>query len=157
MYQNRAQHLLSPKAPVAQDSVEEAMCRLLVAIGSFWNLTDEPEAYRTRLPAFMTNRISLDPKYQDYYALAQRVIDALIAEKGEAAAYEYLFTNKPRAKPALPVTELEYVQYYVANEFIALRLALGGFSAFGALNYRGYFGGANVPGQPAPYRTGGGI
>ena len=120
----------------------------------FWQLTDQPEEYRTRLPAFMANRISLDPKYQDYYALAKRVIDGLIAEKGERLAYEFLFTSKPRSAPAPPTTELEYVQYYVANEFIAYRLALGGFATFGATNYRGFFGGANIPGKPAPYRVG---
>jgi len=87
----------------------------------------------------MANRISLDPKYVGYYALAKRVIDGLIADKGEAAAYEYLFTSKPRTPPKQPTTELEYVRYYVANEFIAYRLALGGFAAFGATNYRGYF------------------
>lgn len=154
MYQNQARDVLSSKAPVPKDDIEEAMFNLFVAIGTFWQLGDDPAQYRTRLPAFMANRISLDPKYVGYYALAKRVIDGLIADKGEAAAYEYLFTSKPRTPPKQPTTELEYVQYYVANEFIAYRLALGGFAAFGATNYRGYFGGANIPGQPAPYRPG---
>jgi hypothetical protein len=41
-----------------------------------------------------------------------------------------------------------------ANEFVAFRLAVGGFAAFGATNYRGFFGGANIAGQPVPYRVG---
>jgi hypothetical protein len=32
-------------------------------------------------------------------------------------------------------------------------LALGGFKAFCALNYPGYPAGANIEGQPIPYRS----
>ena len=155
MYQPRVRHLLSPASPAPKDDVEGAMYELFVAIGTFWGLTDDPTQYRVRLRAFMTNRINLDPKYRDYYVLAQKVIAELIAQKGEAAAYAYIFTNKKRIlppPPPPPQSELEYVQVYVANEFIAFRLAVGGFAAFGALNYRGYFGGANISEQPVPYR-----
>jgi hypothetical protein len=154
MYQKRARNVLSPTAPVPKDDVEEAMFHLFVAIGGFWQLADDPAQYRSRLSAFMANRISLDPKYHDYYALAKGVIDGLIADNGEGPAYEYLLTNKPRAKPVAPTTEIEFVQCYVANEFVAFRLAVGGFAGFGATNYRGFFGGANIAGQPVPYRVG---
>ena len=81
------------------------------------------------------------------------VTDKLVSQYG-AKAYEQLFTQKPRSAPAAPPqTEMEFVQQYVANEFIGLRLALGSFKSFGAINYCGYFGGANIVGQPVPYRT----
>ncbi len=52
-----------------------------------------------------------------------------------------------------PVTPFQLTRQYVSNELIALQLSLGGFLRWGAINYPGYFGGANVPGMPAPYRT----
>ena len=129
------------------------MWRLFAAIGAFWKLDADPDPYRIRLQAFMTNRINLNPVYREFYAVAKRVIDRLLAEHGSPKGYEILFTNKPRRPPAgPPETELEFVQAYVVNEFIALRLALGGFKAFGAVNYCGYFGGANITDQPVPYR-----
>lgn len=155
MYQARERHLLSPRAPVGTDGVFESAFRMLVAIGTFWRLTDDPASYRERLRAFMADRININPLYRQYYVLSERVSAALVAQMGEDKAYEHIFTSKdkgPKAPP--PTTELEYVQVFVANELISLRLALGGFASFGALNYRGYFGGANVPGQPVPYRSG---
>jgi hypothetical protein len=101
----------------------------------------------------MANRIIINPMYRDFYVVTKGVIDGLIAQYG-AKAYEQLFTQKPRIAPtAPPQTQLEFAQQYVANEFIGLRLALGSFKAFGAINYCGYFGGANIVGQPVPYRT----
>ena len=92
--------------------------------------------------------------YRDFYIVAKAVIEELIAQFGQPAAYEQLFTNKPRIAPATPPqSRLEFVQHYVANEFIGFRLALGGFKSFGALNYCGYMGGANIEGQQVPYRT----
>ena len=102
----------------------------------------------------MENRITINPMYRDFYIVAKGVIEGLIKQFGEVTAYEHLFTNKPRIAPVTPPqSELEFVQHYVANEFIVFRLALGGFKAFGAINCCGYMGGANIEGQPVPYRT----
>lgn len=153
MYQQRARHVLTPIAPVLPHEVDEAMWELFGAIGDFWKLDVDRDQYRIRLRAFMTNRIYLNPVYREFYALTQRVIVKLLAEHGSPKGYEVLFTNKPRHAPtAPPETELEFVQTYVANEFITLRLSLGGFKAFGAINFRGYMGGENIAGQPIPYR-----
>jgi hypothetical protein len=154
MYQIRAKHPFSPLAPSEPQAVEDAMWELFKAVGDFWQLGDDPNGYRERFKTFMDNRISLNPLYNDFYAATKKHIDELAGPNGRAHAYEVLFTKKDRKLPAgPPVSELDFIQVYVANEFIALRLALGGFLAFGAVNYCGYFGGANIPGQPVPYRT----
>lgn len=152
MYQARERNILSPRAPVSTDEVFESAYRMLVAIGTFWRLTDDADGYRERLRAFMGDRININPLYQQYYIMSERVTAALVAEMGEAKAYEHIFTNNKGANPPKPTTELGYVQTFVANELVSLRLSLGGFASFGALNYRGYISGANVPGQPIPYR-----
>jgi hypothetical protein len=153
MYQARVSNVLIPGESIVAPDVDEAMWQLFVAVGKFWKLDDDPAAYRLRLRAFMANRIRINPVYRDFYVIAKKVIEGLVAQYG-AAAYEQLFTQKPRLAPiAPPQTQLEFVQQYVANEFIGLRLALGSFKAFGAVNYCGYFGGANIEGQPVPYRT----
>lgn len=164
MYQGRARDVLSPFTPVVSASVETAMWDLFLEIGTFWKLTDETAGYRLRLRAFMSNRISLDPNYAEYYKLAAQIIAKLIADRkaalvaqgvGEAEAaeqarkktYEELFTKDTGSR------ELRTVRKVVSREFIVWRLAVGGFSAFEALNYRGYFGGANLPNESVPYRT----
>jgi hypothetical protein len=153
MYQARVSNVVIPGESLVTKDVEDAMWKLFVAIGDFWRLEDDPEPYRLRFRAFMANRISINPMYRDFYDLAKTVIQGLVAQYG-ATAYEQLFTQKPRVAPtAPPQTQLEFVQQYVANEFIGLRLALGSFKTFGAINYCGYFGGANIVGQPVPYRT----
>lgn len=153
MYQARAKHPLSPTVPPRQDQVEQAMWDLLVAIGEFWKLGDDPEPYRQRFLSFMANRIELNPLYRDYYAKAASLIADLASDGGVNAAYETIFTKKVKPLPAAPASELDLVQRTVSNEFIALRLALGSFQSFGAVNYCGFFGGANLPGRSAPYRT----
>jgi hypothetical protein len=154
MYQARVSNVITPSESTVTAEIDEAMWKLFVAIGDFWKLEDDPAPYRLRLRAFMANRISINPIYRDFYVVAKLVIERLISEYGTPSAYERLFTQKPRIAPAAPPqTELEFVQQYVANELIGLRLALGSFKTFGAINYCGYFGGANIPDQPAPYRT----
>jgi hypothetical protein len=155
MYQARVNNVVIHDESTVEPAVDEAMWRLFVAIGEFWNLGDDPQPYRLRLRAFMANRIRFSPIYRDLYVVARTVIDELIAQTGDKAkAYELLFTQKPRVPSTTPPqTQLEFAQQYVANEFIGLRLSLGGFKAFGGINYCGYFGGANIDGQPVPYRT----
>ncbi len=164
MYQERARDLLSPLTTVVSTSVEAAMWDLFLEIGKFWELTDDTAGYRLRLQAFMANRISLESKYVEYYRIAARVIPKLVTDKiarlsaeglpeaeaqtkGRKEAYCELFTKDTGPR------ELQQVRKVVSREFILWRLAIGGFSAFGALNYPGYIGGANLPNQPAPYRT----
>lgn len=156
MYQSRVTHILTISDAPPDDKTEKAMWNLFVAIGKFWQLEDDPSPYRLRLLAFMKNRVAFNPLYAQFYEVAANVLSELIAAKGEDAAYAQFFTEKPRAIPtAPPETQLEFIQQYVANEFISFRLALGGFKTFGAINYRGYFGGANIADQPTPYRKAG--
>jgi hypothetical protein len=155
MYQTTEQHPLSAALPPVDQEVFASMWQLFVHIGRFWDnapaMATEP--LRTQLYTFMGNRIALDPLYHGYYTLAKKVIDGLIAEHGEEAAYARLFTD-PGAGQAPPKTALALVRQRVSNEFVAWQLALGGFKAWGATNYCGYIGGAFIPGQAAPYRTG---
>lgn len=129
------------------------MWALFVAIGVHWNTVADPGPLRSRLDSFLDNRIALMPLYADYYAIAHRVIASLIAEyAGDArAAYAALFTSE-EANRSPPTTQLALTRQAVANEFIVLHTALGGFLVFGAMNWPGYFGGANLPGRPAPNR-----
>ena len=151
MYQARVRSAVSPRALEALGDVDDEMWALFLAIGAFWSLTDDTTGYRGRLQAFMANRVSLDVGYLGYYALAADVIEALRAETGSSeAAYTKLFTAKPSGGEE--DSDLVAVKAKVADEFIAWRLALGGFLDFGALNYRGYIGGANLPDEPVPYR-----
>lgn len=100
----------------------------------------------------MWNRIALLPLYLDYYKIAARVVSELIAKHSGNAdmAYKELFTSE-EASRAPPTTPLALTRQLVSNEFVTLHFALGGALAFGARNAPGYFGGANIPGNP-PYR-----
>jgi hypothetical protein len=149
MYQDGVRNVLSPRNPVVSAEADEAMWNLFKAIGTVWQLGDDPAGYFFSLRAFMANRISLHPDYAGYYEVATRYITAQIAQHGEEAAYKKIFTT--RTAPS--GSELEVVKKQVSDEFIAWRLALGGFRVFGALNYRGHMGGANLPNEPVPYRT----
>jgi len=148
MYQRRARNVLSSPNPVVAAETEAAMWDLFVAIGEFWQLNENMAGYPLRLRAFMANRISLHPAYEGYYAVAARHITAEIAQLGRDEAYKKLFTREtPPEGSAARVAKKQ-----VSDELVELRLALGGFLAFGALNYNGYFGGANLP-DDVPYRT----
>ncbi|MDX0698396.1 hypothetical protein GOD53_31030 [Sinorhizobium medicae] len=153
MYQSKAKHALSRgKEPLPQDVID-TLWSLFCEIGVHWTLKDNAEDYRLRFLTFIDNRIELDPLYEGYYRDGAALIQQLAAKVGDAAAFNRIFANKPRIAPSgVPATILEVLQRFVANEFIALRLALGGFKSFGAVNYCGYFGGANIEGEPTPYR-----
>jgi hypothetical protein len=153
MFEGQSKHPLSSNLAPLDDSTLDAMWQLFAQLGKFWHNVEDSTPYQSRLFSFMANRIDFDPMYRQYYITAQQVIADLIAERGQAAAYQYLLTD-PTANQTPPATPLAIARQKVSNEFIALQLSLGGFQAFGgALNYCGYFGGANVPGMPAPYRT----
>jgi hypothetical protein len=145
-------HALPHQEPFPDQRTLDRLWSLFVAIGRHWQNDTQPERMRSNWLVFIANRIRVDPRYAGEYTNAAAVLDELIAELGEPAAYDKLFTD-PAANTAPPTTRLARARQKVSNEFIALQLALGGFKAWGALNYLGYIAGANVPGQP-PYRTG---
>ncbi len=151
MYQASEPHHLSAGLPPIREEVFASMWRLFVHIGKFWSNMDQPDQYQTQLYSFMVNRISLDPMYHEYYILAKQVTDQLIERLGEDAAYAFLFTAPDAGKAS--TSALALTRRHVSNEFIAWQLALGGFKAWGALNYCGYIGGAYIPGDTVPYRT----
>ncbi|WKV52474.1 MULTISPECIES: hypothetical protein [Dickeya] len=147
------QHYLSAQLAPLGTTTLDAMWQLFVHIGKFWRNLDDSPTYQPLLYSFMANRIDIDPLYQQYYATAQTVIAQLIQEHGQESAYTFLFTDASANQPPA-LTPLTITRQKVSNEFVALQLSLGGFKSFGgALNYPGYFGGANVPGAPAPYRS----
>jgi len=153
VYQTKAVHPLSAAPGFLASQVQDTLWSLFVAVGDHWTLGDDVSAYRLRFQTFLQNRIDIDPLYTGYYREGAVVLDELIATHGAQQAFDKIFSDKPRIAPAgLPSTPLESLQRFVANEFIALRLALGGFKTFGALNYCGYFGGANIAEEPTPYR-----
>lgn len=131
-------------------AVVDRLWSLFVAICSRWGQVENAPQMRSNFLVFIANRIKLDVGYLHEYENAAAVLDELVAELGDAQAHEKLLTD-PMANIAPPTTRLARARQHVSNEFIALYLALGGFKTFGAANYLGYIGGANVPGQ-LPYR-----
>jgi hypothetical protein len=153
MYSAKVVHSLSKAATPQDDALVATLWSLFVAIGDCWQLGDDPAPYRLRFLSFLENRMDVEPLYRDTYRKGAALIDSMVAELGAAAAFEKIFFGKAKGIPTgVPATPLETLQRFIANEFIALRLALGGFKTFGALNYPGYFGGANIDGEPVPYR-----
>jgi hypothetical protein len=159
LYQPKVRHVLSPRVPDADGAIDAKMWPLFLAVGTFWKLSDNSDQYRERFRAFLSDRVSINPLYADFYDLAARLLEQMSSEHGREAAITKLLTSRERkVPPALapaqlsPETELEFVQVYVVNEFIALRVALGGFADFGGVNYCGFFGGANIADEPIPYR-----
>lgn len=154
MYRSRVVHPFAEEASPTPKGQTETLWSLFVAIGDHWSLDDDPDRYRLRFLSFMENRINLNPLYRQTYRDGAALIDRMVEELGAAAAFEKIFSDKLRISPSgVPATPLESLQRFVVNEFIALRLALGSFKAFGALNYPGYPAGANIAGQPIPYRS----
>lgn len=154
MYQTKVVHPLSPAPGTLTPQVEATLWSLFCAVGDHWGLGDDPTHYHLRFQSFLQNRIDIDPLYAGHYQDGAALLAELISTHGSKDAFDKVFTAKPRiAAAGIPSTPMEALQRFVANEFITLRLALGGFRAFGALNYNGYFGGANIAGKPAPYRV----
>ncbi len=131
----------------------EELWQIFVQIGRFWRTIDDSEHLKTRFLSFIANRIEFAPTYQYHYKVAARTISRLRAEKGDEEAYTFLFTDSTIRDEAPAVSELAITRQLVSNEFVNLHMALGGFKTYGAKNYPGYFGGAFVPGEAAPYRT----
>jgi hypothetical protein len=152
MYEPRTAHPVNETASPLDAETREAMWQLFVQIGRFWGNVPDPEPMRSRLHVFLDNRIEVNPLYREFYRMAREVIRGLVEVHGEQKGYEVLFTD-PVGLATPPTTALQYTRQFVSNELIALQLSLGGFLAWGATNYPGYFGGANVPGMPAPYRA----
>jgi hypothetical protein len=157
MYKPKEHHALSSPALRVPPAIEEAMWNLFLAIGDLWQLTDDPQPYRLRFDAFLENRITLNPLYVKYYEAAEELVVDLAAQKDLDAAYHLLFLNQNPYGLTYSQTLLTAIQQRVTGEFIACRLSLGGFRAWGAINYRSYFGGANLAGEPVPYRPAKGL
>lgn len=153
MYQKSVNHPANRDSLALPPEVYEAMFELFEHICSFWGNLPNPEQYRSRLFAFMDNRIRLRPEYLGYYISARITLLDMISAMGEEAAYRTLFTDTA-ANQAPPDTPLALVRQKVSNEFVAFQVSQGGFKAFsGAINYPNFIAGAYVPGEPAPYRS----
>jgi len=133
------------------------MWDLFLAIGEMWLLTDDPQQYRLRFRTFLENRIALNPLYAGYYLATATFIADLIQQANADAAWQLIFFNRNPLNLEFSPTLLQAVQQHVAYEFISRRVALGSFANFGATAYQGYIAGANLPDQPAPYRTAEGL
>jgi hypothetical protein len=158
MYESKARHPLSPPTPdPLSHAVYESMWELFLAIGELWQLTDDPRPYRLRFRTFLENRIALNPLYSAYYYAAATLIADLAAQANALAAYELIFFNRNPKNLEFDPELMQEVRVHVAFEFIARRMALGSFVNFGAVAYMGYMAGANLPDQPAPYRTAEGL
>jgi hypothetical protein len=158
MYESKARHPLSPPTPdPLPHAVYEAMWDLFLAIGELWLLTDDPRPYRLRFRTFLENRIALSPLYAGYYLAAAAMIADLTEQADANAAYQLLFFNRNPQNLQVNPELLQAVLQHVGFEFIARRMALGSFVNFGAKAYQGYMAGANLPDQPAPYRTAEGL
>lgn len=151
MYESRAIHPLAFTGQAPSSEIPPILLQLWNAIDRHWQLTDPPHPYEARLRTFMDNRVNLNPLYKGYYDLAETVIADLLTQHGDPKAFEVLFQTPSGS--SVPQSPIEAVKRFVSDEFVALRVALGGFLCFGAINYCGYVGGANIEGEPVPYRT----
>lgn len=142
---------ISRNLPVLEPECLETLWQLFVNICRFWDNLNNVDQYKSRLESFVMNRIAFEPKYYLFYLNSTKLIQKLVTDKGEQEAYNYLFTD-PAVNTAPVDSDLWIARQKVSNEFITLQMALGGFKAFGAVNYLGYFGGPNIPGQDPPYR-----
>lgn len=153
MYQQPVNHPANLATQELARDVYESMFVIFDQICSFWGNLSHPEEYKSRLFAFMDNRIKLHPEYKSIYIAAQQTMSQLVNDMGKEAAYQLLFTSQ-EANHAPPETPLALVRQKVSNEFIAFQVSQGGFKAFsGAINYPSFIAGAYIPGQAAPYRT----
>lgn len=157
MHDARERHPLSPPKGSMPPDVEESMWQLFLAIGSLWDLTDDASQYRLRFDTFLENRIAYNPLYSDFYQAAADMIASLAAQKDLDAAYMLIYFARNPYDLQYNKELMKFVIQTVSNEFINLRMCLGGFKVWGAINYPGYFGGANIPGDPVPYRTAKGL
>lgn len=154
MYGARVVHPFVHETALAPDAQNETLWSLFVAIGDHWALSDDSSQYRLRFLTFMENRVNVNPIYLESYRNGAALIDDLVRLMGSKAAFEKIFNDKPKIPPTgTPATPLEALQRFVVAEFIAFRLAAGGFKSFGAINYPGYPAGANIADQPTPYRS----
>lgn len=153
MYQAIVNHPANQVAQPLERATYDAMYEVFEQIARFWGNLPDPAAYRSRLEAFMDNRIRLHPEYAGYYVAAAATMSRLVQEQGKEAAYDTLFTDKA-ANQAPPQTPLALVRQKVSNEFIAFQVSQGGFKRYsGAINYPSFIAGAYIPGEHAPYRT----
>jgi hypothetical protein len=157
MYHAKALHPLSDPLPSVPPDVGKALWELFVAVGATWKFPDDPEQYRLRFQAFIQNRLALYPFYASFYQSYTDLINGWIAQAGAEAAYNLLFFgNNPHDLQFSPEL-FHLLEQYVVNEHINFRLACGSFKVWGAINYCGYFGGANLKDEPVPYRTAKGL
>lgn len=134
-------------APQLDPAVVPPLWALFRQIGIHWgNMADSSPLYSQWL-TFLQNRIITDPGYAAVYNQAAQYLTELVGEQGDGAYTTIFAPPAPTDDPRLVALRTK-----VSNEFIVFQLATGGFKAFGAKNYLGYFGGPNVAGQ-APYRT----
>ena len=154
-------HAFTKEEVQIENELFASMWQLFVQIGIFWKngkfakVGVDPaieSSIQSQLLDFMNNRIEQDPAYIGEYRNAREVINELIDEYGLKKAYQTLFT-RPVDPNSPPRTAFERARVKVSNEFVLFQLSVGGFKSFGAKNYLGYFGGANIEGQAAPYRT----
>lgn len=157
MYQAKTQHPLSPPLPTLPKPVEQALWDLFVAIGTMWRFDDDVESYRLLFETFVQNRLALNPFYAAFYQTTMDLIANLAAQKNLNAAYELIFFGVNPHNLQYSPEVFQVVKQDVVNELINFRLACGSFRAWGAINYCTYFGGANLAGEPAPYRTAKGL
>lgn len=152
VYNLEARFSARSAAETLDESLAEKMWELFVAISRFWTSETKISEMKSEFLVFLSNRIEVKSSYKDEYINAAAVIDELTVELGAEEGYKKLLTD-PAANIAPPTTRIARARQLVSNEFVVLFLALGGFQATGAgaLNYPGYFGGANFADR-TPYR-----
>jgi hypothetical protein len=155
MYQSPNKHILSAVFGDLTPEDQNVLWHFFVGIGDHWALGDDAAGYRTRFDNFLSNRSDFDPLYTGYYTTAAFALRNLIDQYGEVQAYRILLEEGISQNEPVVVDKptLEMLRKRIVDEFLTVRLAFGGFRAFGATNYRGYFGGALIAGRPVPYRT----
>jgi hypothetical protein len=116
-------HYNSPST--LDESTFEQMWDLFCHIHRFWDMNTPDDKKMSQFWVFLNNRMKFNLDYLNDYQNAAKVITSMIAEHGEQAAYDKLFTD-PYASIEPPRNRLARARQLVCNEFINLALVLSG-------------------------------
>jgi len=151
-YDLEARYLIQNDLRQLDNALIDELWKLFLNIARFWGNSEKSADMKNNFLIFISNRLQTDYNYLTDYVNAVAVVKELDGVYGAGKGYEKLLTG-PFANVNPPQSRLARARQRVANEFIKLQLALGGFKRFGSdKNYPGYICGPNLP-DNTPYRT----
>lgn len=123
------------------DRERDGLWRLFQQIGRAWDCAKHDSLeVRSSWLEFVEAKSTVSPSYTGEYSNAVLVC-AELEEVHGGEAYDRLFFGNG-IPPGPPMTRLAHTKRFVADEFMSVQIAAGGFKSFGDLNYKGFVGGS---------------